>query len=108
MHARALFALLVVAFALAAQASGPTGARRAQLVHMVREDCGSCHGMTLKGGLGPPLLPEALAGKPDDSLEAVILNGRPGTPMGPWRRFMSEEEARWVVESLKKGFPSER
>jgi cytochrome c55X len=104
---RALIALALAGCALAAQASGPSGTRRAQLVHMVREDCGSCHGMTLAGGLGPPLLPAALAGKADDSLEAVILNGRPGTPMGPWRRFMSEQEARWIVESLKKGFPRE-
>ena len=108
MHARALFALLVVAFALAAQASGPTGARRAQLVHMVREDCGSCHGMTLKGGLGPPLLPAALAGKDALSLEATILDGRPGTPMPPWRRFMTEDEVRWLVESLKKGLPNDQ
>ena len=46
MHARALFALLVVAFALAAQASGPTGARRAQLVHMVRTLVDSFMGVT--------------------------------------------------------------
>jgi len=108
MHARAILGLFVVSFSLAVQAAGPDPARRAQLVHMVREDCGSCHGMTLKGGLGPSLLPAALAGKPDDSLEAVILDGRPGTPMPPWRRFMSEQEARWIVDSLKKGFPNEK
>ena len=100
-------ALLLAAAALAgaARAAEPPAPRRAQLVEMVREDCGSCHGMTLRGGLGPPLLPEALAGKPDASLEATILDGRPGTPMPPWRKFMTEDEARWVVESLKKGFP---
>ena len=101
------FLLAAAAFAGAARAAEPPAARRAQLVHMVREDCGSCHGMTLKGGLGPPLLPAALAGKRDAALEATILDGRPGTPMPPWRRFMTEDEARWIVESLKKGFPDE-
>ena len=85
MHARVILGLFIVSFSLAVQAAGPDPARRAQLIHMVREDCGSCHGMTLKGGLGPSLLPSALAGKADDSLEAVILDGRPGTPMPPWR-----------------------
>ncbi len=108
MPARAILSLFICSLSLAVEAAAPAAARRAQLVHMVREDCGSCHGMTLMGGLGPPLVPAALAGKPADSLEAVILDGRPGTPMPPWRRFMSEQEARWIVDSLKKGFPSEK
>lgn len=108
MEGRVFFALLLLGFTLAAEASGPPEPRRAQLIEMVRQDCGSCHGMTLAGGLGPPLLPAALADKDAQSLEAVILNGRPGTPMPPWRRFMTEDEARWIVESLKKGFPRDR
>ena len=43
-----------------AVAQVPGGAREAQLVRMVRQDCGSCHGMTLAGGLGPALTREAL------------------------------------------------
>ena len=105
MKLQALFLVAAAVLAGAASAGEPPPPRRAQLVEMVREDCGSCHGMTLKGGLGPALVPEALAGKDDASLEAVILNGRPGTPMPPWSRFMTEDEARWIVESLKKGFP---
>ena len=108
MRARAILSLFIFSLSLAVEAAAPAPARRAQLVAMVREDCGACHGMTLKGGLGPPLVPAALAGKPADLLEAVILDGRPGTPMPPWRRFLSEEEARWIVDSLKKGFPSEK
>ena len=73
---------------------------------MVKQDCGSCHGLTMKGGLGPPLLPSALADKDSEQLAFVILNGRPGTPMPPWRDFLTEAEARWVVEQLKKGLPS--
>ena len=83
MHARVILGLFIVSFSLAVQAAGPDPARRAQLVHMVREDCGSCHGMTLKGGLGPSLLPAALAGQPDDSLEAVSPRARPRPAMRP-------------------------
>ncbi len=72
---------------------------------MVRQDCGSCHGLTLKGGLGPPLLPETLAERDVTLLESVILNGRPGTAMPPWRPFLSEDEARWIADQLKKGWP---
>ena len=61
--------------------------------------------MTLKGGLGPALLPADLAGKPTDSLVATILQGRPGTAMPPWERFVNEAEARWIVDKLMTEFP---
>ncbi len=98
-----LSGLCDAAFAETEQAPSPE--RRQQLVHLVRQDCGSCHGLTLKGGLGPPLTPAALREKPVESLVATIYSGRPGTPMPPWHRFLSEDEARWVVEELRRGFP---
>ena len=102
-------AFLSLALALAASAAGAQGTpdpdRAAQLVRMVRQDCGSCHGMTLGGGLGPALLPAALHDKPPESLVATIYNGRPGTPMPPWKQFMSEAEAGWIVQKLMSGFP---
>ncbi|MBK7530392.1 cytochrome c [Piscinibacter sp.] len=90
-----------------AVAQVPGGAREAQLVRMVRQDCGSCHGMTLAGGLGPALTREALADKPVESLAATIYHGRPGTPMPPWRSMLSADEARWIAERLLAGFPKE-
>ena len=83
----------------------PSLERQRELVHLVRQDCGSCHGMTLQGGLGPSLTPATLQGKSVDSLVATIYRGRPGTPMPPWHRFLSESEARWIVEQLQAGFP---
>lgn len=82
-----------------------SAARRSELVTLVRQDCGSCHGLTLQGGLGPALLPETLQDKPADYLQFVILHGRPGTAMPPWQRFLSEAEAAWIVANLQKGFP---
>jgi cytochrome c55X len=108
---QARHALLVsVAFALTAPAiagAEPGAARQRELVTLVRQDCGSCHGMTLKGGLGPALTPEALREKPADSLMLTILNGRHGTAMPPWRPFVSEAEATWIVEQLQKGLRDE-
>ena len=86
-------------------AAEPSAARQKELIHLVRQDCGSCHGMTLQGGLGPALLPAMLAGKPSESLVATIIGGRPGTPMPPWHRFLAEDEAQWIVAKLMTGFP---
>jgi len=97
-------ALLALPFAATAQGV-PAPGRQAELVNLVRQDCGSCHGMTLKGGLGPALEPAALAGKDGEQMGFVILHGRRGTPMPPWGEHLSESEAQWIVEQLKKGFP---
>jgi cytochrome c55X len=77
--------------------------RQEQLRHLLRHDCGSCHGMRLTGGLGPPLTPASLAHKPAPALAAAIRYGRPGTPMPPWGGFVSAEEARWLVDLMKRG-----
>lgn len=100
--------LVVVASVSAsfAIAGAPDQGRRETLIHMVRQDCGSCHGLTLAGGLGPALLPESLRDKPAESLVATILGGRPGTAMPPWRGFITDDEARWIVDRLRDGFPS--
>ncbi len=104
--ARACAFAAVLAAAAAPTAAQPDPERRAELVRLVRQDCGSCHGLTLGGGLGPPLTPPNLAGKPFDSLVATVLNGRPGTAMPGWSRFLNESEAQWVVRALLSGFPA--
>ena len=86
----------------------PSVVRRDELITLVRQDCGSCHGLTLKGGLGPALLPETLKHQSANSLKATILHGRPGTAMPPWQGFMTETEAEWIAVNLQKGFPSGR
>jgi cytochrome c55X len=93
---------------LAAEPAGPVEARRAELTHLVRQDCGSCHGMTLKGGLGPALTRDALRDKPAESLVVTVLHGRPGTAMPPWGTFVSEAEAAWIVRQLQEGTLDER
>ena len=77
--------------------------RQNELIYLLRQDCGSCHGMTLQGGLGPPLLPQTLANKPEALLLNTILAGRPNTAMPPWRDFLTATEANWLLKKLLKG-----
>lgn len=74
----------------------------AALRHLVRHDCGSCHGMQLTGGLGPALTPDALADRPVEWVRAVILHGVPGTAMPGWRGLVSETEAARIAHALKE------
>jgi len=97
----ALLALWPAAMALAQ----PDAARQNELLHRLRHDCGSCHGLTMKGGLGPALLPGSLAETPDDILTEIILQGLQGTPMPPWDVELSADEAAWMVRRLKEGLP---
>ncbi len=110
MPSRLIFALFSLSTATLASAqltdaAQPDVARQKELVRLVRQDCGSCHGMTLQGGLGPALLPATLKDKPAEGLVATIYYGRPGTPMPPWKQFVSEAEASWIVDKLMTEFP---
>ncbi len=78
----------------------PSPERQAALRELVRQDCGACHGLTRKGGIGPSLLPDALQAKSNDYLLTTLLNGRPGTAMPPWRSFLSQAEAEWLIDNL--------
>lgn len=92
--------LAVLSLAIAAPAAAEDGKR---LEHMVQQDCGSCHGLTMKGGLGRPLTREALDGLDPQTIASIILDGVPGTAMPPWRPLLREDEALWIANYLKKG-----
>ena len=98
--ARPLALACALVTAVPATAGELSAERAAELERLVRQDCGSCHGLTLKGGLGPALDAERLAGAEPEGLAAIILDGVPGTPMPPWRPLISEGEARWIAEYL--------
>lgn len=83
-------------------ADEPSSQRQQELINLLKHDCGSCHGLPPKGGLGPSLLPEALAGKADGMLIDIIQNGRPGTAMPPWKPFLSIAETAWLVKQLRQ------
>jgi cytochrome c55X len=99
---RSLAAVLMLAFPAAAELAPD---RAAALEHIVLQDCGSCHGLTMKGGLGRPLTADALAHADREGLALIILDGVPGTAMPSWRPLLTEAEALWIADFLKGGTP---
>jgi len=97
-----LFALIIMIQLTPVPAALDT-ARQAELLYLLKHDCGSCHGMTRKGGLGPPLLPDNLRDRPPLLMENTVLYGRPGTPMPPWRGLLTEQEVHWLLEAMRRG-----
>ena len=96
--------IIVFAFGLSSALAGePSDARRAELLYMLRHDCGACHGLHLGGGLGPPLTADALVGADPAGLEQTILEGRRGTPMPPWKALLTPVEVRWMVQAMRTG-----
>ena len=79
---------------LSVAATEPPASRQAELLHMLRHDCGACHGLRLHGGLGPPLTSAAMARYAPEVLEQMILEGRPGTPMPPWKALLGPADVR--------------
>jgi cytochrome c55X len=106
MRTLAFLLILMPSLAVHASAGEPAFAREA--VRLVRQDCGSCHGMSLQGGLGTPLTKEALTGQSAEALSIIILHGKHGTAMPPWKTLLSEAQARWIAERLLEGFPEEK
>lgn len=98
-----LVSLLPFSTALAA---GVSAERQGQLERLLLQDCGSCHGMRLTGGLGPALTRHAIAGKPRETLIATVTYGRPDTAMPAWNALLSEQEIAWLVDRLIEGKPT--
>lgn len=95
--------IALVLLATPAMGSEIVPRRAAELEHLVLQDCGSCHGLTRKGGLGSPLTRDAISHYDPDILSSVILDGVPGTAMPPWRPLLTEADALWIAEYLLKG-----
>jgi cytochrome c55X len=106
MRPLACFAAIVLAGAAPAETLPPETVppgRQAALERLVLQDCGSCHGMSLEGGLGSDLTPETLAGRDAHEIARIVLDGVPGTPMPPWRPLLTEAEAAWIADYLIQG-----
>ena len=95
--------ILTIVYPCAILATEISNDRQQELLHLIQHDCGSCHGMTLKGGLGSPLTTEKLRDKSHESLSSIIMNGVEGTPMPPWKEILNEQEIAWMVKQLKIG-----
>lgn len=80
-----------------------TDQRITELTHMVLQDCGSCHGMRLTGGLGPSLIPNDLKNNHPKALASIISHGIPGTAMPPWNLILPDHEIQWIANQLVSG-----
>ena len=97
-------ALVVLALSACAPLQGYAEQRPvSELRDLVLQDCGSCHGMTLNGGLGPGLRPSDLENRSVEAVAAIIRSGVPETAMPPWKDLLTDEEIRWISEALKSG-----
>ena len=89
---------------LGAAIAGPLSPpRQAELHNLLVQDCGSCHGLTMRGGLGPALLPQNLRDRSREALVDTVLYGRPNTAMPPWNTMLTREEAAWMIDQLRRG-----
>ena len=106
-HAVTRLGLTLASFLLipVALAAAPSAERQAELDNLLLQDCGSCHGLRMTGGLGPPLTRAALADKPRESLIATVTHGRPGTAMPGWKALLDEQDIAWLVDQLLQGYP---
>lgn len=77
--------------------------QRPDLIDLVSQECGSCHGQTLKGGLGPDLRAQTLKGRSADNLAEIILYGIPDTAMPGWHPLVSKQDALWIANYLLRG-----
>lgn len=95
--------LILCLFSLSCPAGSISKQRQDELTNLVKHDCGSCHGMNLKGGLGPALTKDTLAPKPPAFLYNTIMLGRDHTAMPPWNAFLNDDEVTWLVHRLQDG-----
>ena len=81
-----------------AQPGPGRGGRGNPAAGLVTQFCASCHGPTLQGGSATSLMDEDWKfGGDDASIAASIRDGRPGTPMLPFKELITEEQIRQLV-----------
>jgi cytochrome c55X len=95
--------VLLALFASSSFAAEPSAEKQAEIRTMLKNTCSSCHGVDLKGAIGPALKPETLGSKSDELLIDTIYNGRKGTMMSSWKASMNKDEIAWLVGILKSG-----
>lgn len=103
MGSRAAAAVMGLWLAQTAWSGEIDNVRAVALERLVVQDCGSCHGMTLGGGLGRPITPELMRHYDREVLRDIVLDGISGTAMPPWRPLITEAEALWIADYLRTG-----
>lgn len=65
------------------------------------KECQGCHGPNHEGGVGSDLRPNVIAKKNSQDLATVVLNGRAGTAMPPFKDKFNKADADKMVDYLQ-------
>ncbi len=80
-----------------------TNERQSELLYFVEQNCPACHGMRMRGSIGPPLSEASLQHLSVNEVTLTILYGFPEKGMPAWEAQLSEKDAYWIAELLKRG-----
>lgn len=81
-------------------AADVTKERQSELRHFVDRHCPACHGT--EGGIGPALSRSDLEHLSVNAVALTILYGRSAKGMPAWEAQLTEGDALWIAEWLKK------
>ncbi len=81
----------------------PPGVATVAADELYTEKCAVCHGDKRQGvsGLAPELSPDSLERLDHAEIRDILLNGRPGTAMPPFKAALSQEEIDALVRLIK-------
>jgi mono/diheme cytochrome c family protein len=94
---------IAMATALFASADSPAAAAVALDTRAVyQEHCATCHGTRRNGGYAPPLIPQTLGRKTDETLARAIASGLPNTQMAAFGDVLDEGQTAALVALLRE------
>jgi len=77
--------------------------RQSELLYFVEQNCPACHGIRMKGSIGPALSKADLQHLSVNAVTLTILYGLPDKGMPAWEAQLSETDAFWIAKLLKRG-----
>lgn len=80
-----------------------TNERRSELLYFVEQNCPACHGIRMRGSIGPALSKANLQHLSVNAVTLTILYGLTDKGMPAWEAQLSERDAYWIAELLKRG-----
>ena len=80
-----------------------TEERQSELLDFVEQNCPACHGIRMRGSIGPALSKANLQYLSVNAVTLTILYGLTDKGMPAWEAQLSERDAYWIAEFLKRG-----
>ena len=79
-----------------------TDERQSELLDFVEQNCPACHGIRMRGSIGPALSKANLQYLSVNAVTLTILYGLTDKGMPAWEAQLSERDAYWIAEFLKR------